>query len=303
MDRRFRSVALTVALVVVLMTAGCGSNVVPGRNSSPDRATLTPAPVPEDTATVDGEGDDGRRLAPGITEDGLVDTLELMAAHRSVLRNTSWRLTVTQVQRYGTGAIRLRENRTITVARDGSYRRIHRLEGVASDGRSSVEVWANGSVRLVRIERGDTVRYSRFPVEGTTGGPRPSFALDEDSAVQAEHQRLIAILLDTENLRVDRLDRPHRETDRQQYQLRASEFEDDMFVTRDGLAIRLSEVQVLFVVDDRGAIHSAQFAYTGRADGRELHVVERLRYTELGTATVREPPWIGTALNETSGAS
>lgn len=298
MGRRSRSMALRVALVVAVVTAGCGSDAVPVWDPSPGGETLTPAPIPEGTGTADG---DRRQLAPGLTADGLADTLELMAAHRSVLRNTSWTLTVTHVQRYGTGTVRLRERRTITSTLDGSYRRVHRIEGVASEARTRVEEWSNGSVRLVRAERGETVSYRRFPVEGTTDGPRPSLVLDEDVAVQAEHQRLIAILLDTEDLRVDRLDRPHRESDRQQYQLRATKFEDDMFVTRDGLAVRLTEVEVLFVVNDRGVVHSARFAYMGRADGRELHVVERLRYTELGTATVREPSWIGTAINETSG--
>lgn len=55
-----------------------------------------------------------------------------------------------------------------------------------------------------------------------------------------------------------------------------------------------------FVVDDRGVIHSTRFAYTGRTDGRELRVVERLRYTGLGTTTVQPPAWLRTGLNETS---
>lgn len=297
MTGRSRSV-VTVALVVVLVTAGCGSDVVPGGAPSPDRATLTPAPLPNETDTAVADG--RQQVAPGLAADGLTDTLELMAAHRSVLRNTSWTLTVTHVQRYGNGTVRVRERRNIASAANGSYHRVQQVAGTVGGPPSRVEVWSNGSVRLVRAERGGTVAYRRLPAEGTTGGTRPSFALDEDVAVQAEHQRLIAILLDTEDLRVDRLDRPHRESDRQQYRLRATEFEDDTFVTRDGLAVRLTEVDIRFVVDDRGVVHRARFAYTARADGRELRVIERLRYTDLGSTTVRPPTWLRTGLNETS---
>jgi len=243
---------------------------------------------------------DGRQeVAPGLAADGLTDTLELMAAHRSVLRNTSWTLTVSHVQRYGNGTVRIWERRN-TSSTDGSYRRVQQIQGTAGGAPSRIEVWSNGSVKLVQTDRRGSVIYRQFPVEGTTDGSRQSFALDVDVAVQAEHQRLIAVLLDTEGLQVDRLSRPHRESDRQQYQLRATEFEDNTFVTRDGLAVRLTEVDVRFVVDDRGVIHSTRFAYTGRTDGRELRVVERLRYTGLGTTTVQPPAWLRTGLNETS---
>lgn len=236
-------------------------------------------------------------MAPGVTADGLEDVLELLAAHRSVLRNASRSLAVRHVQRYENGTVRLHENRSVVSEPGGAYHRTHSFSGVARTTDTRVEEWSNGSVRLVRIRRRSEVHYRRVTVSNESGGPRPNVVPDGSVAVRAEHQRLVAILLDADRVRVTRL----RSGDgRPRHRTRVVTLEDDAFVTRDGLAVRLSDVDAEFLVDDRGLIRHAEIEFDGRTAGSSIHVTERSQYSGVGTANVGLPAWHERAPNQTS---
>lgn len=284
-----------MAVVLAVILAGCGGYTFPTPAPGTGTETLTPAPLPA------GNGSDEQvteRVAPGVTSAGLEDVLELLAAHRAVLRNTSWLLTVRHVQTYGNGTVRLRETRSIATEPGGTYHHVRSVSGAARSSETRTEEWSNGSVRLVRVRRGDDVDHRRFAVSNATGGPRPSIGLGGGVAVQAEHQRLIAVLLDTEAVRVTGL-RPVDGHPR--YRLHATTLEDDSFVTRDGLSVRPTDVRVDVVVDDRGLVHRVDIEFDGRTGGAVIHVVERLRYDGFGTTRAGPPAWREAALNETSG--
>lgn len=77
-----------VALAMVVLLAGCGSVVGGGDRPATDTAeTLTPAPVPEVTATP-------VPLPPGLTEGGVADADRLVDTHRSTLQDASYTLRV-----------------------------------------------------------------------------------------------------------------------------------------------------------------------------------------------------------------
>jgi hypothetical protein len=284
-----------VAVTLAVVLAGCGGYAFHTPGSGAGTETLTPAPLPAGNATDEQVVEP---VAPGVTSAGVEDVLELLAAHRAVLRNTSWSLTVRHVQTYENGTVRLRETRSIATERGGTYHHVRSVSGAARPTGTRTEEWSNGSVRLVRIRRGNELDHRRFTVANATDGPRPSIGLDGSVAVQAEHQRLIAVLLDAESVRVTRL----RSVDgHPRYRLHATALEDDSFVTRDGLSVRPTDVRVDVVVDARGLVHRVDIAFDGRTGGAVIHVVERLRYSGFGTTRVGPPAWREAAPNEPSG--
>ena len=186
-----------VALVLVVLLAGCGSVVDTGAGPETDASgTLTPAPVPEVTATP-------VPLPPGVAEGGVVDADRLVDAHRSALQGQSYTLRV-----------RLRVNEDL-------YTRLVRVEtptryyshDVIGGNRGNVTQFATGPsvytrsafAGVVRYDRLDnayspesrTVRLSRLflqvgeaAVIETTVDGRPAFVVRGTYPVHPESERL-----------------------------------------------------------------------------------------------------------------
>ncbi|WP_276272705.1 hypothetical protein [Haloarcula litorea] len=137
MDRR------AVTVVACLLLAGCGGF------AAGDRATVTPAPVPET-----------RTVAPGVTTDGVVSPTALASAHEAALADTTYTLTL--VERVGD-----RERRfALRVGRDGRFR----YRGERFGERYSQTVFSDGRAEYRREQRPLGVRYEyEGPTDGTDG--------------------------------------------------------------------------------------------------------------------------------------
>lgn len=148
-------------VVVLLILAGCGAF------GGPDRQTVTPAPVPEQSQ---GDG-----LAPGVSADG-VDARRLGAAHRRATRNRSYALAMRVSMEWGT--------QVVSLAVETSRRYEYRTEII--DQQYTRRVYTDGSRRYTRNERAQGTWT-------TTGEPAPvSAMLDPDPA------RLVEAYLDTD---------------------------------------------------------------------------------------------------------
>ncbi|MFD1513096.1 hypothetical protein [Halomarina rubra] len=160
-----RPPALAVVLALCCVLAGCNT-FAPGQTG--DRGavpTVTPAEVPRDMA--------GGTVAPGLTEEGIVDGRALVAAHARAVANRSLTLRLRYEQRRGdetTQSARLTHrfgpNRTTSVM----DARIGAGQAAPYDRSSS---WTNATTSYQRTVVGNTTTYQRqtFDPEDPQRGP------------------------------------------------------------------------------------------------------------------------------------
>jgi len=99
MDRPTAPALRAAFLAVLLVLAGCNGLGLSGGadgGTTPSSDAVTPAPVP---ATASPTGTPAADTPPGITESGVLDVEALTNAHRSVLANRSFAVTVQSTDR------------------------------------------------------------------------------------------------------------------------------------------------------------------------------------------------------------
>jgi hypothetical protein len=150
-----------ILLSVLVVLAGC-SGVFGGGGGEPTE-TVTPAAVPTDEPTPTP----APRLAPGITEQGIVSPRALVAAHQTFLQNRSFTRRSDSTALTANGSILVQTTSTLragppgeglysVIERNGSYPQ----EPAAPSTRS--EAWRSGEQDIIkRTFRNGTTTYSR----------------------------------------------------------------------------------------------------------------------------------------------
>lgn len=263
---------LLVALVVL---AGC-SLPTDGGTATPDRVTA--APVPEATARPGV-------LAPGVTEAGVTDPGRLAAAHARTLEATSYTVNQTLVQRWTNGTLR---SRYVTVARFGAEpgRFDARLEQVDRE---------NGQLRTRRVHRyGDGERVYIATTEGNDtdyrllrypdGAPRDptDVYLRNLTNVLAVERVFTLVPTDTTGTFTENGTRFVR-----------------VESTAPTTILPLRNVTVTATVAESGVIRSYRVRYDVTREG-ELRATVALRYSNVGTTAVTDPPWLDRVGNGTT---
>lgn len=287
-----RTAAVALALVVLVVLAGCSG--LAGEDRS--RPTPTPAPVPTG-AGVDNASAIGsqRSLAPGVGPAGRTDPLALSLAHDRVVTNRSVTVSFERVRRYPNGSLHSRRARTVQVSAD-RQRLFSDFENSGPGATyfpegGSVTVFTDGERLLQRTRRGGRTSYGGLSSaryrEGTTpivpylpGGGRiyVVFASVDTRLVGSERGN------GTERYRLESVGTV------QTAGLAGSEGID---------AVR--ELSVAATVDQRGVVQSYRLRYTGLADGTPLSVRVTASYRAVGTTEVERPPWYDRALRAVEG--
>lgn len=274
---------LAVALVVLVVLAGCGGSPFATPSSAP---TVTPVPVPE--------GDrDG--LAPGVTDDGVELPGVLADAHAASLSNRSYRLVTTRTVRYENGTLRERLHLELALGTDRSYLVATETAGPAAPvflGRppAAAAFWSNGSTYVRRLTRGEETTYTTFqPAEGA--GTWQYWARTVPFGGQEASPRNF----------IDRTftSVPTSVTDR---------------TTVDGTtAYRLAgsratgplpevgtprSVDLRATVTADGLVRSLTLTYAGTVDGEPVTVRRTVGYQGVGNTTVERPAWTDRALGQ-----
>lgn len=262
-----------IALVAVVLTAGCGSLFAAGDEAGPTGTdTLTPAPVPQVTATPQQWA-----LAPGLTAEGVADADVLAAAHREAVTDRSY---VFRVRRgFGVPVNGTVPTNHSTVARVESPRKYrvwtHEEEIRLQTGLTELDnytVYADGTDSAVR---------SRLPGQPPT--------VREQSAVTpaVEHRHVgvratdaVRQFLSVENATVT----PVTFDGRRHYLVTGGDY--------SGFAAgALDDENVTALVSREGFVRSLGVSYSVRRMGDPRSVRYTFTYERVGNTTVDPPEW------------
>lgn len=246
-------------------TAGVGGTT----DDSDDGGTSSDTGAGTTTAEVAG-------LAPGIAEDGVTEPFALARAHADLLRNRSYAANATTVVRFENGSL---ARRTVeTTHRDGeSYLFAQRAAGpLRRTAFARTELRSDGTTTLAVIEwPNGNLTYDRLSAPA---------ALVPDAGYWRND---VYGLVGSGEFSVETVPGG----DRQRYRL----------VSDSIRPVAVENASVRMVLDDRGFVREYRYAYDRTEDGVATHAVRTVRFSGLGTTTVPRPPWVDSALNETTG--
>ena len=178
---RADAVLLGVVAVVVMaaVVAAAGTSGGPVSDSPPDPATSqTPQSTPVSPST-DARVAVGNLLAPGLSNEGIVDAGTLSAAHSRAVADSSyvWFVSYREYRNSSRSVWPATRTERVVVENATHYRSDSGGWG-ALDGTpyvvSGVDAYADGTHRYVRDRVNGTARYERVPIYGRTlsGGER-----------------------------------------------------------------------------------------------------------------------------------
>lgn len=263
--------AATLAVVCAVLLAGCGG-FLGGGDGGP-----APTTVPDDPS----KRLEGRNLPPGLSPTGVTDPVALADAHGQALRSESFRIEVAsddRLVRNGTNVTRAGGKNVVAVGPNGDYRReVTVYSGSASTG---FVVWGNDSVAVARSGSNDSTEYSRVnPDEAganLTGAPRL------ESFLRAGNYTVVGV------------------TERESYAL--VKLQADGYRAESGAFAgqNVTSFQSTLLVDTQGRVHRLRADVTAETSDGTAHVEFLYDLQKVGDVSVSRPPWVPTAIEETS---
>lgn len=272
-----------VAVVALVLVAGCSGFAPVGPSAGTPTGTATPAPVPtERSIPADGPA----ALA------GSLDAREVSFAHGAALTGRSYTVRERTVVRYGNGTVRSRVAVVRRVADDGTY-------AATVDAAGERHPLGAGQVRGRFWSDGPRLLYA-LASDGTTYGvvdpanynfwrnryvalayPRPGRTVY--TPLRVTNPRVVGHTTDTLRFRVvgddttapQLIDTPPGVTGPRNASLRAQ-------------------------VDRNGVVRHYRFTYEATADGAPVTVTTVVRYEDIGRTTVERPDWYEKAVNESA---
>jgi len=266
---------LPVLVVVLALLAGC-SGLLPGPSADTPTATpastatqTTTAPPVTPTATATDRSTAtpalGGDLAPGITDEGVVNPVALQSAHRSALLADGFTLAVTY-ENVANGSVQWRTAQRIVAGPGGELALQRATAGDPPASVTNQTVWHNVTHTTMRSLEGDETRFtvrSRVATPEALVWPGPVLRLLQDEAGAFE----VSSVEEREGLRVVTL---------------AASLDQ---VGRDGD----DDTTATMVVDERGVLRSltATTDYGGSDAWRVTYTVER-----VGGVDPEPPDWL-----------
>ena len=301
--------SVTVAAVVVaVILAGCGA--APGTGSggeSATTATATPATPVEATATDAAAATDAtatqtpRRLAPGVTADGVVDATALVGAHVEALAGRSFTVTrhtrgvdpvTNETTREVTTTWRIDARETVRGRYESRWTTVPRsLVGDRRPPRVVDAYRADGTVLRRVVTDGDADATGEVNTTGDAGAnvsfARPDLTQTGLRLTPALHREVIVAVGDAASVTVQ----PVARDDTRRYRLTAR-LPDDRYRTN-------RTVELLVTPDGRVTEIRQQF----RSGVTDSVITRTVRFSAVGETRVERPAWYDAARNATAGAS
>lgn len=270
--------ALQAALVgVLLVLAGCTGTL----GTATDTTTATTDTTT--TATTTTTTPDPERIAPGVTEAGVVDAAALASAHARFLQARSYTVERSYVERSSDGTLLTQKRSTARYERSaGELFFAQSVNGTrpallgAAAGR--VEIWSNGSTTYSRVE---------------TGGAEVSYRASSALTLSNDRYGRIYTLLSTLDTRVT------ERTPEGRFTLVATGVDYPRSVAPDRFD-RVVNVTFEATVTVDGLVERYHVEYTGVTDdGDRVRVEETVRFVAFETTTVEAPDWVDEAAAST----
>lgn len=262
--------------MIVLVLAGCTAT-----GGQPAEVTVTPAPVPTDPPPTPAY-----RLAPGLSEAGVVGPLTLVAAHARLLRSSTYHVRIAE-RRERLDGTRIRSRSFEgTFANRTSYR-LRIVEGRDNETVLARELYADGDALYERLEADGTVRYYVPRDYLSLQAPYPLDPLGDPT----QNEELYVVLTGAEPAYVGST-RVGEET---RYRLAATRAAKPSFLAAWDYVDRVSDYELEATVTDRGLVRAYRVTYVATGAGERWRVVRTARWTDVGNATVTAPDWYATA--------
>jgi hypothetical protein len=263
-------------LVIVVLVAFSGCNAF----NNPDTTTLTPAPVPTDEPTPTPVP----RLAPGLTQDGVVNASALAAAHDALLENTSFTMHRTVTYRTHSGTPVRRMTSVARVGDDGRFLVTKRWNGTTHLRRAVY--YYDGERLLVATTDAFETTYRRMPPETATSL--------RSVVVGTDAERIERLFVTTEMQVVGRTESNGSTVYRLVPGIGQNQSNATVSIGRS--------VSVRARITDRGLVRRYTFRQTLSGEGPDgaVVIVVWTRYTDVGSTTPERPAWYATAVSATN---
>lgn len=266
----------SLVLAVLLVLAGC-NGVSIGRDE-PQRATVTPADIPED---------DSKMIAPGVNNE-TINSHALIDAHRVVVANKSVTVNRTVRSVAGNGSVLIQTNAT---SRYGANRtRYVRSSNVTQanrerdaslpDRRGS---WSNGEVQYRMVQQNGTRTYN---------------ITEPFVQMQYQFEYIGDLLSETTTVTVEKLSGDGK--------LRQYRVQSELRPTNAGSSIENRSVEsgnLSIVIDERGFIHRYRVKSVDQRSANTKRIIQTVRYQNLTTTTIERPAWVAEAKNATENST
>jgi hypothetical protein len=311
-----------VLLVCLLALAGCsgfsaggsgsGSGAGPGiGNDAGSRVSVTPAPVP----TVERTGTSGPRLAPGLAADGVADPDALLAAHRSVLDDTTYtvRAVVNATYPNGTTYYRTAARARVT-ERDDGYHYSSRFDRPNRSTNTLVryESWSGGGTILTAATRRENATEDATIGRSgnTTTDRNATYSQDRTyRAIRSEYERNTGLYglprygerITAQVGAAETVVRERADTVGSDPYILAIGSVRDLRALADGRFRDPRNATGRLLVDPQGFVREYRLRYTATTpEGYTVRVAESISYSAVGRTAVKRPPWYEKALNATN---
>ncbi|MFB6204908.1 MAG: hypothetical protein ABEJ05_00040 [Haloglomus sp.] len=274
-------------LAVLLVSAGCSG--LTGDGQATDR--LTPAPVPESTPT-----DAPERL----TAREVTDATELSQAHGARLTNTSFVLISNRTAVTPNGTLHSRLD--VYLEAGASAQTYRAWISTAGPGGpvflgqppASASFWSDGETYLRRLTRGNQTVYNEFMPPFGYAGTRKYWI--EVVALDGTAERDIVAAFGSFRTRVTGRTTVNGTT---VYRVVGTDALSDGFVDDNEDIVAARNARLVANVTERGLVRSYRITYRGTLpDGTVVDVVRRIRYRNVGNASVTDPPWYRRAIKD-----
>jgi hypothetical protein len=263
--------ALLSVTVLLLVLAGCSGTPVDD-GEAPDSVT-TPAPVPTDSLPEN-------RIAPGVSQDGIVGPDRLHEAHDTYLDGRSYTRESETVYRFENETVLARDSFARSVDLTETRQQFVRERTFRGSGTFNHTQWSNESISVERFVRNGSVTYERRGrrelAPSSHGGSVAEFIAEQNHRVAGKR---------SENGTVEYVLVSRNVTDIYLF---------DRFDTN-----RTGPTRLVAVVTREGIIRSIELSGEGTYRGEPISVESVFRITAVGETHVGRPPWLDTALNAT----
>lgn len=271
---------LLAAALVVVAGYGVYSAAPQQAGESPAESAATPTATPPGTATTAPP----EQLAPGLTDEGVVDSWALSHAHANVLLNASFSVSSVETRWASDGSHRSRSAGYVQVTEGGTP--LYFARDISGDDRGPSELDAD-----VELWREENVSYARFVSENGTSYRESTPTQDILSGPITGWDAIYTLFTGTNTTTVERVERNATTL----YRVVSTS------QPRPGLSTReRSNYSLSALIDPSGLVHRYRVTYDAHEDGRTLHVARTWRLSSVGSTTVEQPGWLDEARNATA---
>lgn len=268
---------LAVALALAVLAVGVGGQAAPD---------LGEAVVAVGSALGDGsrqgaspagdpgtDGDVAGAYPPGVGPGGVEDVEALAAAHRRTFAGASYSVWIDLYRPSRSTQRQRRVRHDVDASVDGRRYLVDWAVDTPRTTEPVLTVYRDGSGRYVADATGNDTTYRRADRRPTTPVAEP-FAL---------RRVLVTRYLATPETTIVT---SFTESGRTQYRIDGTGAPDVAAMAR------VSEYEVIAVVDERGFVRKLTVEYTVLADAGSYDVSLRVRYGRIGTTSVDRPSWV-----------